>query len=279
MSPGESRVDDAVSGNDAHREARIQERADATPAIVTPAAERPLIVAIDGPAGAGKSTLASHLALRFNLLNLETGAMYRAFALKALDSGYSPDDAEALNALLHTTQITLAPGADGSNCVLLDGVDVTARLREAEVTAAASRISVHPAIREWLVGLQREMGMVRDGRANGVVMEGRDIGGTVFPQAQVKIFLDASPEKRSERRYAQAPASALVSAAGTDGGLTPEEVQRAMRERDQRDRNRPVSPLRPAADAVIIDSTYLTLDEVIAQAEAIVIERWPSVRR
>jgi cytidylate kinase len=231
------------------------------------AAYRPLIIAIDGPAGAGKSTLAAHLAARFALLNLETGAMYRAFALKALERGCSPDDSAQLETLLHHTEITLEPTSDG-NRVWLDGVDVTARLRDPEVTSAASRVSVHPPVREWLVGLQKAMG----NGPSGVVMEGRDIGNAVFPHAQVKIFLDASPEKRSERRYAQAP----VEPAATS--LSPEEVLRAMRERDQRDRNRPVSPLRPAPDAVIIDSTYLTLDEVIAQAEAIVLEHWPAAR-
>ena len=242
----------------------------------------PLIVAIDGPAGAGKSTLAAHLASRFRLLNLETGAMYRAFAWKALAHNVSPDDEEALDTLLQETQIVLEPGTDG-NRVLLDGKDVTGLLRTPEVTAAASRVSVHPAVRAWLVGLQQAMGTtVRAGNSlAGVVMEGRDIGGTVFPQAQVKIFLDASPEKRSERRYAQVPVddARVKTDAGSGTAQSPEEVLRSMRERDQRDRNRAVSPMRPAADAVIIDSTYLTLDEVIAQAEAIVIERWPQAAR
>lgn len=241
----------------------------------------PLIVAIDGPAGAGKSTLAAHLASRFKLLNIETGAMYRAFALKAIETGFSPDDAGALETLLHRTEIVLEPGAEG-NRVLLDDVDVTSRLRTPEITAAASRVSVHPAVRAWLVGLQQAMGTApRIGSAlAGVVMEGRDIGGTVFPQAQVKIFLDASPEKRSERRYAQVPVEDGNKAAADQNGdpaQSPGEVLRAMRERDQRDRNRAISPLRPAPDAVIIDSTYLTLDEVISQAEAIVTERWAPV--
>lgn len=244
----------------------------------------PLIIAIDGPAGAGKSTLAAHLASRFQLLNLETGAMYRAFALKVLEAGLSPDDASTLETVLHHTEIVLEPGTDG-NRVLLDGVDVTSRLRTPEVTAAASRVSVHPAVRAWLVALQQAMGTApRIGSTlAGVVMEGRDIGGTVFPQAQVKIFLDASPEKRSERRYAQVPAETgnkATTAANPGTTQSPEDVLRSMRERDQRDRNRPISPLRPAPDAVIIDSTYLTLDEVIAQAEAIVTERWaPAGRR
>ena len=204
--------------------------------------------------------------------------MYRAFALKALDRGCSPDDAGQLEDLLHSTVITLEPGADG-NRVLLDGVDVTGRLRDAEVTSAASRVSVHPAVRAWLVGLQRAMGERRYERAAGVVMEGRDIGTAVFPHAQVKIYLDASPEKRSERRYAQAPVETSAVKTTAEAAPSADDVLRAMRDRDQRDRNRTVSPLRPAPDAVIIDSTYLTLDEVIAQAEAIVIERWPVAGR
>jgi cytidylate kinase len=224
-----------------------------------------LIVAIDGPAGAGKSTVAAHLAARFGLLNLETGAMYRAFALKATTAGASPDDAAQLEPLLQQTIIALQPGQDG-NRVLLDGEDVTARLRTPEVTAAASRVSVHPAVRRWLVDLQRKMG-----ERGGVVMEGRDIGTAVFPHAQVKIYLDASPEKRSERRYSQT----VEKSAAEQNTHT---VLKEMRERDERDRNRADSPLRPAADAVIIDSTELTLDEVIAKAEAIVIARSAAVR-
>ena len=183
-----------------------------------------LIIAIDGPAGAGKSTLAAHLAAHFGLLNLETGAMYRAFALKAISAGASPDDPAQLEPLLATTSITLQPGSAG-NRVLLDDQDVTAQLRDPAVTAAASRVSVHPAVRRWLVSLQREMG------ANGrVVMEGRDIGTAVFPNAQVKIYLDASPESRSERRYTQNASIESQQASHT--------ILKEMRERDERDRNR-----------------------------------------
>ncbi len=222
-----------------------------------------LIIAIDGPAGAGKSTLAAHLAAQFGLLNLETGAMYRAFALKAISAGASPDDPAQLEPLLATTSITLQPGSAG-NRVLLDDRDVTAQLRDPAVTAAASRVSVHPAVRRWLVSLQREMG------ANGrVVMEGRDIGTAVFPNAQVKIYLDASPESRSERRYTQ---NGSIESQQTSHQNT-HTILKEMRERDERDRNRADSPLRPAADAIIIDSTELTLEEVIAKAEAIVTAR------
>ena len=226
------------------------------------------IVAIDGPAGAGKSTIAARLAERFSLLNLETGAMYRAFALKALcsapeqDGAEYPilDDAAALEQLASSTSIALEPGPSG-NRVLLDGDDVTDRLRDPIITQAASRVSVHPAIRSWMVGLQRALG-----ERGNVVMEGRDIGTAVFPDADVKIFLDASPEARSQRRYEQ----------GSDTGAQPAlaAVLKDLRERDDRDRNRAQSPLRPAADAIVIDSTYLSLDEVTARIEALLTARW-----
>ena len=220
--------------------------------------QRPFIVAIDGPAGAGKSTLAARLAARFGLLNLETGAMYRAFALKALESGVPFEDVPALQALALNTVIRLQPESTG-NRVFLDDRDVTSRIRQEEVTHAASRVSVHPPIRSWMVTMQRRLGA--DG---GVVMEGRDIGTEVFPAADVKIFLDASPEMRGERRFQQ-----LGPSSTTESGA----VLREIKERDERDRTRVQSPLRPAPDAVVIDSTMLSLDEVVARAEAIIAER------
>jgi CMP/dCMP kinase len=220
-----------------------------------------IIIAIDGPAGAGKSTIAARLARRFNLLNLETGAMYRAFALKALVTRVSPDDAEALERLASTTAIRLEASESG-NRVYLDGVEVTSRLRDAPVTEAASRVSVHPAIRKWMVELQRKLGEDRR-----VVMEGRDIGNAVFPDADVKIFLDADPLVRSQRRYEQIETGPKVAT------VAPESVLKEIRERDQRDRTRALSPLKPAPDAVVIDSTSMTLDQVIERVEAIVVER------
>lgn len=217
-----------------------------------------IIIAIDGPAGAGKSTVARALAARFGLLNLESGAMYRAFALKALRAGVAMADAARLVALSSATEILLQPTEEG-NRVFLDGEDVTALLRSAEVTEAASKVSIHPPVRARMVALQQQMGA-----KGGVVMEGRDIGTVVFPHAQVKIFLDAAPEVRGDRRFAQL---------GTPPTVQQAEVVRDLKERDERDRNRADSPLKPAADAVILDSTHLTLDQVVAAAERIVRQR------
>lgn len=216
---------------------------------------RACIIAIDGPAGAGKSTVASHIARHFGFLNLETGAMYRAFALKAINSSVDPDDPAALESLAAHTVVTLEPTPDG-NRVLLDGTDITSRIRNAEVTQAASRVSVHPPIRAWMVSLQRALG-----RNRRVVMEGRDIGTVVFPHANLKFFLDASPEARSQRRYEQVtPAN---GSAPPGDAVAQAAIAKDLKERDARDRNRADSPLRPAADAILIDSTNMSLEQVL----------------
>ncbi|HEY1647230.1 MAG TPA: (d)CMP kinase [Terracidiphilus sp.] len=219
---------------------------------------RKTIIAIDGPAGAGKSTIARHLARHFGLLNLETGAMYRAFALKALRAGLSLDESAGLAKLAAETSIRLEPGEE-ENRVLLDDEDVTGLIRNPTVTDAASRVSVFPAIRAWMVRLQQQLGA-----EGGVVMEGRDIGTVVFPHAEVKIFLDAAPEVRGQRRFEQ-----LGQGGRTPAG-PPEEVIRDLHARDERDRNRTDSPLKPAPDAVLLDSTEMTLEEAVAAAEVIV---------
>ncbi len=215
------------------------------------------IVAIDGPAGAGKSTVAGHLARMFGLLNLETGAMYRALALKATVAGLPLDDAAALEAMTRTTHMELQRGEAG-NRVLLDGVDVTTQLRTPEVAAGASRVSVYPAVRAWMVAEQRGMGL----RApTGVVMEGRDIGTVVFPDATVKLFLDASVEARGERRFQQQGAGDAEEKA---------QITQQIAERDGRDRSREASPLKPAADAIVLDTTGMSLAQVLERAEALV---------
>jgi CMP/dCMP kinase len=223
-----------------------------------PAAEpKRVIITIDGPAGSGKSTLAALLARRYNYTNIETGGMYRALALKALQSGLSLDDGPALAQLAANSKIELQPRAE-ANRVLLDGVDVTERIRQQDVTDAASKVSVHPSVRAWMVQQQRQMG-----GGGGVVMEGRDIGTKVFPDAQVKIFLDAAPEVRSSRRFLQQPAVTTQE----------ESVLAELRERDRRDRTRATSPLVAAPDAVVIDSTNLNLDQVLQRAIQIIEEK------
>lgn len=213
-----------------------------------------IVIAIDGPAGSGKSTLAALLARKYNYTNIETGAMYRALALKATEGNVSLDDGESLANLARNTRIELVPRAEG-NRVVLDGRDVTESIRRHEITEAASKVSVHPAVRVLMVERQRELGA-----SGGVVMEGRDIGTKVFPDAEVKIFLDAAPEVRGSRRFLQQPATAAPE--GT--------VLAELRARDERDRTRANSPLVPAPDAVIIDSTNLTLDQVIQKASEII---------
>ncbi|HEV2698486.1 MAG TPA: (d)CMP kinase [Terriglobales bacterium] len=222
---------------------------------MTDSTPRKLIITIDGPAGAGKSTIASRLARKLGYVNLESGAMYRALALKAIEGDISFDDEAALAKLAQHSRIKLEPTI-GGNRVILDARDVTQRLRETDVSEAASRVSVHPKVREWMVARQRELG------ANGgVVMEGRDIGTKVFPDAEVKIFLDADPVIREQRRSKQSH------------GLPAEAMAAELRERDRRDRTRANSPLEAAPDAMVLDSTSLSEDEVLQRVEALVQEK------
>lgn len=214
---------------------------------MTDPSRRQLIIAIDGPAGAGKSTVASRLARKLGYVNLESGAMYRALALKAIEGDASFDDEEALVKMARESRIALEPTI-GGNRVLLDGCDVSARIRERDVTEAASKVSIHPRVRAWMVARQREMGL-----AGGVVMEGRDIGTKVFPDADLKIFLDADPVIREQRRLDQQGVK----------GSSAQAMAAELRERDVRDRTRATSPLEAAQDAVVLDSTHLSEDEVV----------------
>jgi cytidylate kinase len=217
-------------------------------------AGRKLIIAIDGPAGAGKSTIASRLARKLGYVNLESGAMYRALALKAIENDASFDDEAALVKLAEDSRIQLEPTL-GGNRTLLNDRDVSSRIRERDVTEAASKVSVHPKVREWMVSHQRAMGA-----GGGIVMEGRDIGTKVFPDADLKIFLDADPVVREQRRMTQQKIQGEVAA----------NVAAELRERDRRDRTRAASPLTAASDAVMINSSSLSEDDVLAQIERLV---------
>jgi cytidylate kinase len=205
-----------------------------------------LIIAIDGPVGSGKSTLARRVAAMLGYLYIDTGAMYRAVALKAARNHVTDD--EALATLAESTRIDLK-SVDGAQKVLLDGEDVTAAIRTPEVAQGASKVAVNPGVRHILVAEQR-----RAGHSGGVVMEGRDIGTVVFPDAELKIFLTASPEIRAERRWREHQ----QKGDSIDLARTLEEI----RERDRRDRERATSPLTQAPDAVLVDSTAMEPEEV-----------------
>jgi CMP/dCMP kinase len=208
-----------------------------------------LIIAIDGPVGSGKSTLARRVAQMLGYVYVDTGAMYRALALKALRSGLRLDDNDDnLVALARDTRIDLR-AEEGNQRVFLDHEDVTTAIRTPEVSQAASKLAVNAGVRHVLVAEQR-----RAGEQGGVVMEGRDIGSVVFPDAQLKIFLTASPETRADRRWRehQQKGDAI------DLQRTLEEI----RERDRRDQARATSPLVRAADAVVVDSTAMDPEEV-----------------
>jgi cytidylate kinase len=207
-----------------------------------------LIIAIDGPVGSGKSTLARRVAELMGYIYIDTGAMYRALALKALRRGISLDASDALVQLARESRIDLR-AESGSQRVFLDGEDVTTAIRTPEVSQAASKVAVVAGVRQMLVAEQR-----RAGEQGGVVMEGRDIGSVVFPDAGLKIFLTASPEIRAERRWREHQQKGDT----IDLARTLEEIH----ERDCRDRERSTSPLVRAPDAVIVDSTAMEPEEV-----------------
>lgn len=215
-----------------------------------------MIVAIDGPAGAGKSTVARALARRLGIGYLDTGAMYRAVAWLALRRGVAADDAAGLTALAEDNPITLEPSDDGLR-VVVAGEDVTAAIRGREVTASVSEVSAHPGVRRAVTAAQRAL--LADG---GWVSDGRDVGTVVWPDAEVKVFMVADPEERAHRRHAEDEERGRHS----DYRAVLLDIVR----RDRHDMDRAESPLRKADDAVEIDTTHLTVDEVVAAIEGLV---------
>ncbi len=223
-----------------------------------------MIVAIDGPAGAGKSSVAQAVAARRNLQYIDTGAIYRTLALLAAERGVAWDDGDALAALaarLHL-RFAIVAGVNTVTATLDDTArEVTDAIRTPEISRAASTVAAHPPVRAALLDLQRRLG-----RAADSLLEGRDIGTVVFPDADIKIYLTASPEARAQRRHDQlmekAPDPAAVPSVA--------DIAADIRERDERDANRPVAPLRPAADATSVDTTGLPFEEVVARLLALI---------
>lgn len=208
-----------------------------------------MIIAIDGPSGAGKSTVAKLLATRLNIVYLDTGAMYRAMGLKALNCGVSPTDAEEVEKLLAVTEIDVK-NIDGTQHVYLDGVDVSTLIREHRVSKAASDISAIPCVRFAMVELQRSLASKKD-----TVLDGRDIGTYVLPNADYKFFLTASADERANRRYKE------LIAKGEE--CTFEKIKQDIITRDYNDSHRALAPLKKADDATEIDTTEMTIEEVI----------------
>jgi len=218
---------------------------------MSPFMPEPLVIAIDGPAGAGKSTVAQKVAARLGLTYVDSGATYRAAALKVLQSVIAPDDEQGVAKLIARTEIRIT--SDGlQSRVWMDGQDVTEKIRTAEVTLAAAQVSRLPEVRAKLVAVQRGFATGR-----GVVMEGRDIGTVVFPNAALKIFLKADPEERARRRLKQDRKEGRSA--------TLEQTAYEIARRDQLDAERKISPLVVAADAYQIDSTDLVADQVVEQ--------------
>ncbi len=205
-------------------------------------------IAIDGPAGAGKSSIARAAAAQLGFIYVDTGALYRTVALGALKRGIRPEETDAIVALLPELEVAME-FVDGEQRVLLNGEDVSEAIRQPEVSGAASTVSAIPAVRQFLFDLQQNMAKEHD-----VLMDGRDIGTVVLPDAQLKIFLTATPEERARRRYEQIKDTSDV---------TYEEILRDINQRDYQDTHREIAPLKQAEDAVYLDTTDMSFDEVV----------------
>lgn len=217
-------------------------------------------IAIDGPAGAGKSTLARQLAKKLGFLYVDTGAIYRTVALAVLRAGIAPEDADKVSALLETLEIRMDYGPDGEQRMFLDGEDVSQAIREHQVSGLASKVSAIPAVRDFLLEFQR-----RQAREHSVVMDGRDIGTVVLPQADVKIFLTAAAQARAERRLLE------LQQRGQQAEF--ETILRDIIQRDDLDEHRPIAPLRRAEDAELLDTTHLNLEQSLEELLRMVKEK------
>jgi CMP/dCMP kinase len=224
---------------------------------MTSETSRQLIVTIDGPAGSGKTTVSKLLARRLKYRYLDTGALYRAIAVAVQQAGVDPQDDTALAALCKQIHLDLQDSVDGAR-MLLDTVDITGKLRSPEISMLASSISARPVVRDFLLVTQRALGSNK-----GVVVEGRDMGTVVFPDAEAKFFLDADPKIRARRRYAELRMQ-------SDAAPSLESVEQDMIRRDLNDTSRSLSPLKPAQDAIRIDASHLTPDQVVARMAAYV---------
>ena len=209
------------------------------------------LIAIDGPSAAGKSTIARIIAQKLGYLYIDTGAMYRAIALKVIQNNLSPDKKDAIILLTSKTRIDLRPADDGCS-VLLDGIDVSKKIRSTKISQVASQVSIIPEVRSILVRVQQCLG-----KNGGVIMEGRDIGSKVFPDADLKIFLDASEPTRAKRRFAENKKKS--------GSLNLAKTLQEIRQRDQRDRTRQASPLIQTKDSTYLDSSGKTITQVVSE--------------
>lgn len=221
-----------------------------------------LVIAVDGPSGAGKSTVSKLLAGNLNYKYIDTGALYRVVALKVKQSGIDPENEDDLNSLCTGLDISFDQ-KDGQFCVFLEGRDVSKELRAPEMSLLASKVSAKKVVRDALLGIQRKLG-----EEGGVVMEGRDIGTVVFPKAEIKFFLDASLEERSKRRFNQYLDKGQVF----DRGKITDEIGK----RDLNDSKRELSPLKPAGDARVVDSTQMGIEEVVGEMLKVIQQHLPS---